>query len=199
MSGLELRDAIAGRLANFERRPSPQPLTTAAVAIVLLLVNGVATVPIFQRTSSMRRHASQMALPGGKKHEGETAEQCAIREVAEELGLVVEPDGVLGKLDDFDTASGFTITPVVLWSGAGLGGLRPDADEVGRLFLIPISELREAANAAAAGESTSFSLRFHDVEVFAPTGAILYQFSEVALEGRDCRVDAFYQPPFTHR
>jgi hypothetical protein len=35
--------------------------------------------------------------------------------------------------------------------------------------------------------------------VFAPTAAILYQFSEVALDGRQARVSDFYQPPFTHR
>ena len=31
-----------------------------------------------------------------------------------------------------------------------------------------------------------------------PTAAILYQFSEVALDGRPARVTDFYQPPFTH-
>jgi hypothetical protein len=35
--------------------------------------------------------------------------------------------------------------------------------------------------------------------VFAPTAAMLYQFSEVALDGRSVRVADFYQPPFTHR
>jgi hypothetical protein len=37
------------------------------------------------------------------------------------------------------------------------------------------------------------------LEVFAPTAAILYQFSEAALDGRQVRVADFYQPPFTHR
>jgi hypothetical protein len=35
--------------------------------------------------------------------------------------------------------------------------------------------------------------------VFAPTAAMLYQFSEVALDGRTVRVADFYQPPWTHR
>jgi hypothetical protein len=42
-------------------------------------------------------------------------------------------------------------------------------------------------------------LQLSRVEVFAPTGAMLYQFSEVALDGRSCRVADFYQPLFTHR
>jgi hypothetical protein len=102
-------------------------------------------------------------------------------------------------LDDFDTRSGFTITPVVVWSGADAATLRPSESEVGRLYVIGASELREAVATAEPGASASFSLKLRRVEVFAPTGAILYQFSEVALDGRSCRVADFYQPPFTHR
>lgn len=199
MDALDLRHTVTENLRSFECRESAQPLTPAAVGVVLVMVDGVPAVPIFQRTSSMKRHAGQMALPGGRRDEGETAERCAVREIAEELGLEVDQRDVLGKLDDFDTMSGFTITPVVLWSGADVGVMRPSDSEVARLVLVTIPELRETAHAAAKGESPAFSMRFRAVEVFAPTAAILYQFSEVALEGRPSRVAAFYQPPFTHR
>jgi 8-oxo-dGTP pyrophosphatase MutT (NUDIX family) len=156
-------------------------------------------VPIFQRPIGMRRHAGQMALPGGRVHEDETVERCAIRELHEELGLEVDEGDVLGLLDDFDTQSGFTITPVVMWSGAGAGDLRPSDDEVAELFVVPLRDLREAVAGARPGLSDSFSLRLPQVEVFAPTAAILYQFSEVALDGRAVRVADFFQPPWTHR
>jgi 8-oxo-dGTP pyrophosphatase MutT (NUDIX family) len=195
----DLRGAISRNLLRFERRASPQPLIPAAVAVVLLQVEGSAGLPIFQRTLGMSRHAGQMALPGGKVHAGEDAHECAIRELHEELGLAVDRSDVLGVLDDFDTRSGFTITPVVVWSGAGAATLRPSVSEVRELFLIGIPELRQAVASARPGVSPSFSLRLPRVEVFAPTGAILYQFSEVALDGRSCRVADFYQPPFTHR
>ncbi|HUZ85634.1 MAG TPA: CoA pyrophosphatase [Candidatus Baltobacterales bacterium] len=169
------------------------------MAVVLLQGEGVPRLPIFQRTLGMSRHAGQMALPGGKVHPGEDAFECAIRELDEELGLAVERSDVLGALDDFDTRSGFTITPIVVWSDAGAAVLRPSASEVGELYLIGTHELREAVASARPGVSASFSLRLPSVEVFAPTGAILYQFSEVALDGRSCRVADFYQPPFTHR
>lgn len=156
-------------------------------------------MPIFQRPLAMSRHAGQMALPGGRVQAGETAEECAIRELHEELGLAVGGDNVLGKLDDFDTRSGFTITPVVIWSAATTAVLQPSELEVAVLLTIPVSELREAVAAAGPGGSDDFSLKFRSVQVFAPTAAILYQFSEVALDGRPCRVADFYQPPFTHR
>lgn len=144
----------------------------------------------------MSRHAGQMALPGGRLHEGEGAEDCAIRELHEELGLSVGSEDVVGLLDDFDTRSGFTITPVVIWTTAETSALQPSKFEVAELYVITIPELRGAVSAARPGQA--FSLRLKRVEVFAPTAAILYQFSEVALEGRETRVTDFYQPPFTH-
>jgi len=167
------------------------------VAVVLLDNAGVPCVPMFQRTADMRRHASQMALPGGRVHEGETVAECAMRELHEELGLAVEPDDELGRLDDFDTRSGFTITPIVFWSEGRATDLSPSPAEVALLFLPTMSELLDAASIAGAG--AEFSMRLPGVEVFAPTAAMLYQFTEVALRGRDVRVADFYQPPWTHR
>ena len=145
----------------------------------------------------MSRHAGQMALPGGKMHEEEDATACALRELEEELGLAVVPESVIGMLDDFDTRSGFTITPVVVWSGAPASSLRPSAVEVAQLMVVPTSNLQAAAAGARLG--ADFSLELPQVQVFAPTAAILYQFSEVALAGRHVRVAGFFQPPFTHR
>jgi 8-oxo-dGTP pyrophosphatase MutT (NUDIX family) len=195
----DLRVTIAAHLKSFERKASSRPQTPAAVAIVVLDGGSSAAVPMFQRPLNMTRHPGQMALPGGKLHDGDTAEDCAIRELREELGLVVDSSSVLGGLDDFETVSGFTITPVVIWSEADASALTPSSAEVKRLFVVTTSELREAAAAATPGSTPKFSLKFRQVEVFAPTAAILYQFSEVALDGRPCRVADFYQPPWTHR
>jgi 8-oxo-dGTP pyrophosphatase MutT (NUDIX family) len=188
---------MTANLGAFSRVPSTGLLTAAAVAVVVMESDGVPCVPIFQRTSNMSRHAGQMALPGGRRHEGEGAEECAIRELHEELGLSVNSEDVIGLLDDFDTRSGFTITPVVIWSDAETAVLHPSQYEVAGLYVIAIPELRAAVSRAGPGEA--FSLRLERVEVFAPTAAILYQFSEVALDGRAARVTDFYQPPFTHR
>ena len=191
-----LRGTIETNLRAFTRVRSAGLLKPAAVAIVVMNGSGTPSVPIFQRTSDMSRHASQMALPGGRLHEGESAEGCAVRELHEELGLGVGLEDVVGLLDDFDTRSGFTITPVVIWADAETAALQPSKFEVAQLFVIAIPELRAAVSAARPGQA--FSLRLKRVEVFAPTAAILYQFSEVGLDGRPARVTDFYQPPFTH-
>ena len=192
-----LRGTIEANLRGFTRIRSNGSLKPAAVAIVVMDGGGTPSVPIFQRPSSMSRHAGQMALPGGRLHEGEAAEECAVRELHEELGLKVSSDDIVGLLDDFDTRSGFTITPVVIWTDAPAAALKPSTFEVAQLFVIAIPELRAAVSTARPGQA--FSLRLERIEVFAPTAAILYQFSEVALDGRYARVTDFYQPPFTHR
>jgi len=194
-----LRERIAGHLREFNRRESPLAQAPAAVAIVVLLDGDVPVVPIFQRPETMSRHAGQMALPGGRVHDGEDVDACALRELDEELGLRVARDAVLGRLDDFDTRSGFTITPVVVWSGARPAMLHPSAAEVATLFLVSAQVLRDAVVVASRRAPGEFSLRFPEVEVFAPTAAMLYQFSEVALDGRPCRVADFHQPAWTHR
>ncbi len=116
-----------------------------------------------------------------------------------ELGLAVSAGDLLGCLHDFDTRSGFTITPVVIcWSRASAAALQSSAAEVAKLHVLPLSDVRAVA-AARPGRSPEFCLRFQWGQEFAPAAAIVYQFSVVALDGRACRVADFYQPPFTRR
>jgi 8-oxo-dGTP pyrophosphatase MutT (NUDIX family) len=170
------------------------------VAIVILDdADGEACIPVFLRAAGLSRHPGQFALPGGKLHDGESAAAGALRELDEELGLAAGSDAVIGLLDDYDTRSGFTITPVVMGSSAAVTDLQPSAGEVAELFMLRLPDLRSAVGSAKRGASRSFCLELPWGPVYAPTAAILYQFSEVALDGRTTRVKDFYQPPFARR
>lgn len=196
----KLRSAVESNLALFRCIPSPAQLVSAAVAVVVLSDDdGEPCIPLYVRAAGLASHPGQFALPGGKLKSDENAGAGALRELREELGLDVSADGILGSLDDYDTRSGFTITPVVVWSGAAAASLDPSAGEVAQLFVLRLPELRAAVAGAAQGTSPAFCLEFAWGPVYAPTAAILYQFSEVALDGRSSRVNDFYQPPFTHR
>jgi 8-oxo-dGTP pyrophosphatase MutT (NUDIX family) len=197
---IELRLQIAANLRRFERIPTSAPGIPAAVALVVMHdAGGRACMPMFVRTSGMTRHAGQFGLPGGKLDRGESPEAAAIRELREELGLTVEEGAVLGLLDDFDTQSGFTMTPVVIWGGATIANLDPSRHEVAQLFLLTMPDLRSAVAGATRGASEDFCLELPWAAIYAPTAAVLYQFSEVALDGRSTRVNDYYQPPFTRK
>jgi 8-oxo-dGTP pyrophosphatase MutT (NUDIX family) len=195
-----LHEAIASRLGRFERIAAPVPLVSAAVAIVLLEDGeGEVRIPLCLRPEGLARHPGQFALPGGKLNRGEAVEACALRELQEELGLVAGIDAVLGLLDDFDTQSGFTITPVVMWTKSEVTELQPSAGEVAELFLLKLADLQSAVRSATRGTSRAFCLELPWGPVYAPTAAMLFQFSKVALDGRAARVNDFYQPPFARR
>ena len=91
-------------------------------------------------------HSAQVAFPGGRLDPGETtAEQAALREANEEVGLVGEQVRVLGHLEDFITISNYQVTPVVgviPWPV----DLHPDEREVQRAFSIPLAWLADPAN-----------------------------------------------------
>src|SRR5918994_90407 len=71
-------------------------------------VAGGAAFLLCRRPSTMRRHAGQWALPGGRLGDGETPLDAALRELDEELGVRLGPESVLGWLDDYVTRSATT-------------------------------------------------------------------------------------------
>jgi len=199
-----LRDRVAEHLAAFERAAIPLEGRRAA-AVALALVADRAGQPCFvltRRARGLRRHAGQWALPGGRVDPGEDTLQAALRELAEEVGLVRPPEAALGRLDDYATRSGFVITPVVVWGGED-AVLQPDPGEVAEVHRVPLADLEhpETPRLSAIPESDRpvISLPLVGTWIHAPTAAILYQLREVALRGGATRVAHFEQPRFAWR
>ena len=200
-----LREAIAQRLGRFDlrRHADAGGLKRAAVAIVVVEgeTPGEAAFLLTKRTPRLRAHGGQWALPGGRVDAGETIEQAALRELHEELGVVASTDDVLGTLDDYPTRSGYLIAPVVVWSPGVT--VVPNPDEVSAAYRIGCRELfRDGSPEIVPIEESDrpiIRLPLPVATVNAPTAAVLYQFREVALAGRDTRVDHFEQPVFAWR
>jgi len=198
----DLRARIEGSLGAFERRAIEDPsLRPAAVAIVIVDGgDGQAALLLTTRPAGLRRHGGQYALPGGRLDEGEAAGVGALRELAEELGLTLGDERIMGMLDDYPTRSGFRITPIVVW-GDNADALVPDPQEVDQVYLIPLGDLLSPEIPhlePGPGDHPILSAPLATLghRVFAPTAAMLYQFREVALLGRDTRVAHYDQPAF---
>lgn len=196
-----LRDQARARLNGFKRATHPlRDLRAAAVAVVITADDDEGSVLLTRRASSLRAHSGQWALPGGRLDLGETAEEAALRELREEVNLELPKTSVLGLLDDYSTRSGYRITPIVVWADRDALGLSPNPSEVASIHTAPFSDL--ARNDLAHfhkndSEGTEvLSLHLALDQIFAPTAAVLYQFREVVLMGRDTRVSHYDQPPF---
>ncbi|WP_420714055.1 NUDIX hydrolase [Gordonia sp. SL306] len=195
------RTQAAARIAGLGRREVSSPeARPAAVAIIIAERAGRQGIWLMKRPATMRRHAAQYALPGGRLDPGEDSVTAALRETHEEIGLDLGTDSVLGMLDDYPTRSGFVITPVICWA-EGEAEPTPSPDEVAQLFFVTLDELMVEPRFLTIPESDRpvIQLPIVGALVHAPTAAVIYQFAEVVLRGRSTRVDGFEQPVFAWR
>jgi 8-oxo-dGTP pyrophosphatase MutT (NUDIX family) len=191
-------------LSSFERRPiAADGRRAAAVGLVLLPDDrGQACFLLTRRVKTLRAHAGQWALPGGRIDEGESPERAVQREVEEEIGLSLDGGDVLGALDDYGTRSGFIITPVVVWAERA-AQLVPNPAEVAGIYRVPLAELDRPGVprfiSIPESERPVIQLPLLGSLIHAPTAALVYQMREVVVHGRPTRVDHLEQPVWAWR
>ena len=124
----------------------PRQLRPAAVLVPLVARDGGITVLFTKRTDHLHHHPGQISFPGGRvEAHDESPVVAALRETTEEIGLDAGQVELLGRLPDYQTGTGFNITPVV-----GLVAppfeLRLDEFEVAEAFEVPLGFLMDRRN-----------------------------------------------------
>ena len=174
-------------------------------AVCLILTDdgkGEAALVLTLRAKQLSAHSGQFALPGGRVDAGESCIDAALREAREEIGLELQPDAVLGWLDDYPTRSGYLITPIVVWAPQN-ARLRANPAEVEEIYRVHLAEFGRPGSPefVSIPESDQPVIRYPllGTLIHAPTAAVLYQFIEVAVRGRSTRVAHLEQPVWAWR
>ena len=117
-----------------------------AAVLVAVIDAAEPAVILTQRTATLRRHAGQIAFPGGRVDpEDANIAAAALREAWEEVGLSARFIEVLGQLPTYTTVTSFIVTPVVALVEPGFD-LVPNPAEVADVFEVPLAFLMDPAN-----------------------------------------------------
>lgn len=86
----------------------------AAVLILLYQHGHDVFFPLIRRQEYNGAHSGQISLPGGRLEQGESFEEAALRETAEEIGIPADQVMVIGELSKlYIWASNYEVVPIV--------------------------------------------------------------------------------------
>jgi 8-oxo-dGTP pyrophosphatase MutT (NUDIX family) len=170
--------------------------TPAAVLVPLIERPEGFSVLLTLRTSELKRHAGQIAFPGGRR-EPEDLDMiaCALREAEEEVGVSPQNVEVLGQLDPYLTITGYEVTPVVGALSPPLN-VKPDPVEVADVFEVPLAFLMDPANhrreqREVKGLTRAFyAMAFGQRYIWGATAGMILNLVEVLSSTDQARVKA---------
>jgi 8-oxo-dGTP pyrophosphatase MutT (NUDIX family) len=156
--------------------------TAAAVLVPLINREDGLTVLFTERSRDLPDHPGQISFPGGRVEPGDAdAGIAALREAEEEVGLARERVTLLGRLEPYETVTGYRVTPVVGWVEPPFE-LRADPVEVAAVFEVPLAFLLEPANLQRhfrmVGETRRdyYAIPYGDRYIWGATAAMLLIF-----------------------
>ncbi len=134
------------RLASVLKANPPQRVrikgARQAAVLLPIVADPEPTLILTVRTETLPNHKGQISFPGGSIDDTDaSAEDAALRETQEELGLDPAAVRVLGELDTTPTfVSGYVVSPFVGWLEKK-PTLAPNPAEVAKVLEVPLTDL----------------------------------------------------------
>jgi len=161
-------------------------LVRSAVLLPIYYKQGQYYLLFTKRTQEVKNHKSQISFPGGAYQEEDgTLANTALRESAEEIGLMAGDIEILGELDDFVTqVSSYIISPfvaIIPWPYQ----FKVNREEIEEIIEVPISvlldmgRLRQETRIIEDEEVTSFFYHYKGNTIWGATARILNQFLDI--------------------
>lgn len=115
-----------------------------AVLIPLVEKEGDPHILYEVRSENLKKQPGEVCFPGGRIENGESAEECAVRETTEELNIKPSDIRIIAQMDFLHTYSNFTLYSLLgVIDYKVVSKLTVNPAEVKETFLVPVSFLAE--------------------------------------------------------
>ncbi len=180
--------ANSNRAGLLAAAPELSTARKSAVMILLFIENQEIKFPLIRRTQR-GKHSGQMALPGGRMEPNEDFFQTSIRETAEEIGVRVSSECILGSLSEIYIPPSHSLVKPVVAFVSHRPTYEPQCEEVEFVVEAELSQL--LCGTAVSNEKISLPnnliinapcFRVEGHIVWGATAMILGEFVDVLSE-----------------
>ncbi len=192
----KLREPLPGLWAQLKMVTDPRPgnkvyhevedtSIKAGVLVLLYSLRNHVHLVLTRRTDQVDIHQAQISFPGGRKEEGESSEQTALREAYEELNVSPDSIQILGQLTPlYIPPSNYCIYPIIAITNER-PDFRPSTHEVAEVIEVPLEHLldpknviKEAWTIRGAEVMVPFYL-FKEHKIWGATAMVLAELLEI--------------------
>ena len=160
-------------------------------SILILFVNNYlennSLILMIKRKNNLRKHAGQIAFPGGRKErEDKDLKDTVQRETEEEVNIPKDNYDIIGKLPKFYTGTGYVVTPflaIMKQNSEWESLISPNLNEVEKIFypksyylLSPKFHMREKPPVNSS-MSMTWKINYNDENIWGLTARVLVTIS----------------------
>ena len=160
-------------------------------SILVLFVNNYvennSLILMTKRKNNLRKHAGQIAFPGGRKErEDKDLKDTVQRETEEEVNIPKDNYDIIGKLPKFYTGTGYVVTPflaIMKQNSEWESLISPNLNEVEKIFypksyylLSPKFHMREKPPVNSS-MSMTWKINYNDENIWGLTARVLVTIS----------------------